>query len=77
MIAFLDRRRRRASSLSWSDRTAAPALVKLLAGLCVVLALICLGLALAYRDKVSQVSCYAEAAELGLTPPGDCRKHPR
>lgn len=74
MIEFLNRRRRRASSLSWTDRTAAPALVKLLAGLCVILALICLGLALAYRDKARQVSCYAEAAELGLAPPGDCRR---
>jgi hypothetical protein len=48
--------------------------MKVLTGLCVVLALICLGLGLAYRDKARQVSCYAEAAELGLAPPSDCRR---
>lgn len=74
MIEFLHHRRRRGSSLSWTDRTAAPALVKVLAGLCVILALICLGLAVAYRDNARQVSCYAEAAELSLAPPGDCRR---
>lgn len=73
MIEFLNHRRRLTSSLSWTDRSAAPALVKVLAGLCVILALICLGLALAYRDKARQVSCYTEAADLGLAPPGDCR----
>ncbi|MCI3132066.1 hypothetical protein [Phenylobacterium aquaticum] len=73
MIDFLNRRRRRASSLSWSDTRSAPAVVKVLAGVCVVLALICVALALAYREAKREVGCYAEAAELGLTPPRDCR----
>ena len=73
MIALLNRRRRRATTLSWTGETVVPATVKMLAGLCVALALICLGLALAYQAKVRQVRCYAEAADLGLAPPGDCR----
>lgn len=46
--------------------------VRVLAGLCVVLAMICIGLAFAYGRKVEQVRCYAEAAEVGLTPPENC-----
>lgn len=52
------------------------AVVRLLAGLCVALALMCLGLALAYARKSEQVQCYADAAELGLTPPGSCERDP-
>lgn len=47
-------------------------MVRLLAGLCVALALMCLGLAVAYGGKAEQVRCYADATELGVTPPGNC-----
>lgn len=50
--------------------------VRVLAGLCVLLAMICAGLALAYGRKVEQARCYAEAAELGLTPPRNCEDPP-
>ena len=52
------------------------AMVRLLAGLCVALALMCLGLALAYARKSEQAQCYVDAAELGLTPPGACEREP-
>ena len=52
----------------------ARAIVQVLAGLCVALALICVGLAVAYGQKVEQVRCYADAADLGLTPPDNCER---
>lgn len=73
MMDFRTRRRRRTSSLSWRDSQSAPTVVKVLAGVCAVLALICVALAFAYRDAARQVACYAEATELGLAPPNDCR----
>ena len=51
-----------------SDRFVA----RTLAGLCVILALICLDLAIAYGRKTEQVRCYAEAVEIGLSPPQSC-----
>lgn len=49
-----------------SDRTAA----RVLALICALLALICAGLTLAYRDKVRQTACLRDAVELGLAPGG-------
>jgi hypothetical protein len=49
-----------------SDRSA----VRVLALICVLLAVICAGLALAYRDKVLQTACLRDAVELGLAPGG-------
>lgn len=74
MIEFLRRGRRRSSGLSRSDAREGVWALRLLSGVCVLLALGCLGLAWAYRDKARQVECYAEAADLGLAPTGDCRK---
>jgi hypothetical protein len=53
-----------------TDRT----VVRLLAGFCVGLALMCLGLGVAYAYKAAEARCFAEAAELGLTPWDDCRQ---
>ncbi len=50
------------------------AIVKLLAGFCVGLALICLLLAAGYVRKAAEARCFAEAAELGLTPYDDCKR---
>lgn len=55
----------------------ARAIVQFLAGLCVALALICAGLAVAYGRKAEQVRCYADAADLGLTPPEACERPAR
>lgn len=53
-----------------TDRTA----VKLLASFCVGLALICMALAVAYSRKAAEARCFAEAADLGLTPWDDCKR---
>lgn len=49
---------------------------RVLAGLCVVLAMMCMSLAFAYGRKVQQMRCYAEAAEIGLIPPENCESPP-
>ncbi len=49
------------------------AIVKLLAGFCVALALICVLLAVGYARKAAEARCFAEAADLGLTPRDDCK----
>lgn len=47
-------------------------MLRLMAGFCMVLALMCVGLAVAYARKAEQVACYADAADLGLAPPKAC-----
>ena len=49
-------------------------LLRWMAGFCVGLALICMTLALAYQRKSAEAECYADAAELGLTPGSDCKR---
>lgn len=49
-------------------------LLRLMAGFCVSLSLICVTLALAYERKSAEAECYADAAELGLTPGIDCER---
>lgn len=46
------------------------AAVRLLAGLCAILALICVGLAVAYHRKAEQVTCLRDADEIGLAGGG-------
>lgn len=53
-----------------TDRTA----VKLLAGFCAALALICMTLAVGYSRKAAEARCLAEAADLGLAPWRDCKR---
>jgi len=73
MIEFLRRGRRRVSRLSWREAPDGAGALRVLSAICVLLAIICLVLAWAYREKARQVDCYAEAAELGLAAHGDCR----
>lgn len=49
-------------------------LLRIMAGFCVGLALICMALALAYERKSAEAECYADAAELGLTPGSECER---
>jgi hypothetical protein len=49
-------------------RTSAQWTVRLLAGACVLLALMCAGLAVAWSRKAEEASCYRQALADGETP---------
>lgn len=47
--------------------------VMVLAGLCVALALMCAGLALAWKKQRDESECWRAAAQFQLQPGGDCK----
>ncbi len=47
--------------------------VRVLALLCAVLALMCVGLAWAWTDEREAAACWRTAAEFQLLPDGECR----
>lgn len=49
-------------------RTSTHWTIRLLTGACVLLALMCLGLALAWRSKADEAACFREALADGATP---------
>jgi hypothetical protein len=59
------------SSASSKDRRVAA--VRLMAGACVAMAMMCLGLAWAWTQQREEAECWRAAAEFQLQPEGDCR----
>lgn len=59
----------------WSGiRTARPVVaLRIMAGLCMALALMCMGLAYAWNAERQEAACWRAAAEFQLQPQGDCR----
>lgn len=55
-----------------TDRRNVTAL-RILAGVCVALALMCAGLAWAWADQREEAACWRAAVEYQLQPEGDCR----
>ncbi len=47
--------------------------VRIMAFACVALALMCAGLAWAWKDQRDEAACWRAAAEFQLLPEGDCR----
>lgn len=47
--------------------------MRILAGACVALAVMCAGLAMAWNAEREQAACWRAAAEFQLQPQGDCR----
>jgi hypothetical protein len=46
--------------------------VRIMAAVCVALALMCAGLALAWKSERDEAACWRAAAEFQLQPQGDC-----
>ena len=58
------------SSVPIKDRRVAA--VRIMAALCVVLALMCMGLAVAWTQQREEAACWRLAAEFQLEPDGAC-----
>lgn len=58
------------SSVPIKDRRVAA--VRIMAALCVVLALMCIGLAVAWTQQREEAACWRLAAEFQLEPDGAC-----
>ena len=58
------------SSVPIKDRRVAA--VRIMAALCVVLALMCIGLAVAWTQQREEAACWRLAAEFQLDPDGAC-----
>jgi hypothetical protein len=48
--------------------------MRLMAAICVLLALTCAGLAWQYRRAIGEARCWRAAAEEGVAPEGDCAR---
>lgn len=58
--------------MALTDRRAT-ATLRILAGVCIALALMCAGLAWAWNDQREEAACWRAAVEYQLQPEGDCR----
>jgi hypothetical protein len=60
--------------MSRSIRTEPPVFtVRIMAVVCVALAIMCASLALAWKSERDEAACWRAAAEFQLQPQGDCR----
>lgn len=48
--------------------------MRLMAGVCVALSLMCAGLAYAWKTERDEAACWRAAAQFQLVPSGDCRR---
>ena len=49
------------------------AALRIMAGVCVALAIMCASLAVAWKSERDEAACWRAAAEFQLQPQGDCR----